>query len=528
MARVNGGHFSFLVTQPVSCWIATIIPAFRTFSYNIVSKDSSHTVHVLTLIYAREFIMNRVLWTRWLLFCALTVLAPARPVHAFQTGEDGDAPASVTFNKNVAPILQAHCQTCHHPGAIAPFSLITYDDAYARKDAIVYQTQNRTMPPWHVNSQRNDFKDDPSLSDAELATLRLWVESGAPEGDSQDLPAALTFSDGWSFGEPDLVLTMNEPMTPDFSRGDVYRCFVFPTNLSEDRFVSTVEVRPGSQAMVHHVLLFIDTSGKSDELDRADPGPGYNCFGGPGFSFLWALGGWAPGSRARPLPEGVGMYLPKKSNIVMQVHYSARSGKTEPDQSSIGLRFSTTPVQKRLLSLPVINNRFRIPAGESDYKVTASVPFLPFDVHLLGITPHMHLLGKKMTVKATALGGEEIWLVDVPNWDFHWQGTYTYKEQIALKAPSRFDLAAYYDNSDGNPDNPNSPPLDVGWGENTTDEMCIAFVHFTLDLENLTGDKAKAATTLDTFPPFWQVDLTPAASPGRPDHEGKKKQRQKN
>lgn len=394
---------------------------------------------------------------------------------------------SITFNKEIVRILQDNCQKCHHEGDIAPFPLMSYQDAFTHRVQIVTQTSSRTMPPWHVRSTCAAYEDDPSLSDADIQTLSKWVEQGAPEGDPKDLPAPLTFSSSWKLGEPDEVMTMSQPYTPDFSRGDIYRCFVLPTGLTEDRYVSAVEISPGSRAMVHHIILFVDTGNSARDLDAKEPGPGYTCFGGPGFTAAYNLGGWVPGNAPRPLPDGIGMPLPKNSTVVMQVHYSARSGVVEPDQTTLALHFSKKPVQKRLLTVPVVNTKFTIPAGSADYEVKASIPFIPFAAHLLEVTPHMHLLGQKMTVTATLPGGEQVCLVDVPDWDFHWQGTYTYKNPIAIPIGSRVDLSASYDNSSDNPANPNNPPKAVSWGENTTDEMCIAFLGYTVDAENLTG-----------------------------------------
>lgn len=406
---------------------------------------------------------------------------PPRPVI-------GDVP--VTFNNQVARILQARCQTCHRSGGIAPFPLVTYQDAFANRVNIVHQTSTRHMPPWHVDSSCAPYEDDPSLSEEEIRTLSSWASSGAPEGDPRDLPPPKVFPEGWELGTPDVVLTMPEPMTPDFSGGDVYRCFVLPTDLAEDRFVSAVEVAPGVREMVHHVILFIDTTGESRQLDEREPGPGYTCFGGPGFevsAVAPGLGGWVPGNRPRALPDGIGMSLPRGSNVVMQVHYSERSGVREPDSTSVALHFAESAVRRRLLFLPVINDTFTIPAGAADHEVRAAIPFLPFAAQAWNVTPHMHLLGRSMKVTATLPDGRQVCLVDVPHWHFHWQATYTYEAPIALPFGTRIDLTARYDNSSANPENPNDPPRDVRWGENTTDEMCIAFLGITLDAENLAG-----------------------------------------
>ena len=414
-----------------------------------------------------------------------------RPPPRVVAPRPGIGETAVTFSNQVVRILQDRCQTCHRTGGIAPFSLTSYGDAYENRDKIVEQTSQRLMPPWHVDSSCAAYEDDPSLTVAQIDTFARWVAAGAPQGDPRDLPPARTFPDGWELGTPDHVLTMPEAMTPDFTNGDVYRCFVLPTSFGEDRYVSAVEVSPGVREMVHHVILFVDANGAAPALDARDAGPGYSCFGGPGFEVSLAssgLGGWVPGNRPRRLPDGVGMPLPRGANVVMQVHYSSKSGVRRPDSSSVGLYFTSGTVRKRLLFLPVINQSFTIPAGAADHEVRADIPFLPFPVHVVNVTPHMHLLGRKMKVTATLPDGRQVCVVDVPDWDFHWQGTYTYRTALALPFGSRLDLTARYDNSAGNPENPNQPPKDVGWGENTTDEMCIAFLGVTLDEENLAGN----------------------------------------
>lgn len=387
-----------------------------------------------------------------------------------------------TYSNQVARILQTRCQSCHHDGDIAPFSLTTYADAFEHRDKIREMVETRQMPPWHVDTSCARFQDDPSLTGAEIATIGRWIDTGATEGDPRMAPAPLSFSSAWSLGEPDLTLTMGQAFTPDFSHGDVYRCFVLPTGQTEDRFVSAVEVRPGNRAVVHHSLLFVDGAGVSPMLDAAEAGAGYTCFGGPGFTPTGALGGWAPGNRPAFLPAGVGIALPANARVVMQIHYHEVEGAAAPDITSVGLHFARGPIAKHLYTIPVINQSFRIPAGASDYPVSASIPFVPVDVHLLGVTPHMHLLGKTMELTATGPGGPQC-LLQVPDWDFHWQATYRYAEPIAIRAGSRIALRATYDNSALNPENPNSPPKEVGWGESTTDEMCIAFLSLTLDAE---------------------------------------------
>jgi mono/diheme cytochrome c family protein len=457
---------------------------------------------------------------------AVVLLAQAEPVGTGVARTPRTLPArdplgatGVTFNKEIARLFQASCQKCHRDGGIGPYALVTYADAYAHKNEILVSTTQRKMPPWHVSSSCTAFEDDPSLSAADIDTITKWVQSGAPEGDPKDLPPPVTFPSDWSLGTPDLVLSMPEAFKPNFNTGDVYRCFVLPANQTEDRFARAVEIQPGARRMVHHVILYLDTSGQAKKLDDADPGPGYSCFGGPGFNvnaLAPTLGGWAPGNQPRFLPDGLGLSLPKGASVVMQVHYSAHNGIGASDQSSLGIYFTKAPVQKRVLIAPVINQTFVIPPGASNYEVTASIPFLPFDAHMIGVTPHMHLLGRTMNVTATTPDGKSVCLASVPDWDFNWQNTYTYKTAVAAPLGTGLSLSARYDNSENNLKNPNSPPKAVGWGENTTDEMCIGFVSFTLDAENLAARTVspERAAEIAAAEPFLQ-DLWSRLDPSR-------------
>jgi mono/diheme cytochrome c family protein len=414
--------------------------------------------------------------------------------------------ARVTFHEQLERVLQKNCQTCHHAGGIAPFSLETYQDAYEHRVQMQIVTSERRMPPWKPDPACGAaFNGDPRLSDADIALFRNWLQRGAPEGDPARAPKALTFDDGWKLGTPDLQLGMSQPFQPDFTGGDVYRCFRLPTGLEEQRYLSGIEVAPGNRAMVHHVLLFADTTGASAALDGRDGQPGYPCFGGPGFDAVSPLGAWVPGYRPALLPDGIGIDLPMGSTLVMQVHYSARTGGVAPDRTQVALHFSRAPVQKRLLTLPLVNQTFRLPAGQADIPVTASFSAVPYDITLRAIAPHMHLLGRTMSVSVTPPGGRKICLVNIPDWDFRWQGFYGYANPLGIGALSRLDLLSTYDNSEANANNPNRPPKDVRWGENTTDEMCLCYLSFTLDAENLTGAADLPPTSLETFEPFWEL-----------------------
>jgi peroxiredoxin len=390
------------------------------------------------------------------------------------------ATAKVTYHRDVAPILQERCQSCHRPGQVAPFSLLSYADAKSWATEIKEFATTRQMPPWKAEPGHGEFRDVRRMSDAEIATLATWADSGAPEGDPKTGPVAKNWGDGWSLGKPDLVLTMPVDYNVAASGKDDFHCFVLPTGLTEDKDVVAVEVRPGNPRVLHHVLNFIDTNGRGRALDEKDPGPGYDSGpGGVGFLPSGAVGGWAPGNMPRFLPEGMGRALPKNSDLVIQVHYH-KTGKPEVDRTSIGLYFAKAPVKQRVQTLPLTNFRINIPAGEAHHELTQSVT-LPFASTAIAITPHMHLLGREMKVTATLPDGKVVPMIFIKDWDYRWQDTYVYKEPITLPKGTKLDLTAYFDNSSANPLNPNNPPKRVTFGEQTTDEMCFAFIEYVTE-----------------------------------------------
>ncbi|HUP49823.1 MAG TPA: ascorbate-dependent monooxygenase [Thermoanaerobaculia bacterium] len=397
------------------------------------------------------------------------------------------APAPVpTFSNEVVRIFQSHCQSCHRRGDIAPFSLTTYREAAPWAQAIKFMTATRRMPPWKPAAGCGEFAGERVLTQQEIETIGRWVDAGAPEGDRSHLPAPLDFGGGWTLGEPDLVLSYPQAYVPPAS-DDIYRCFPIPTNITEERWVSGIDVHPGDRGRVHHVIAFIDTTGDSATLDAADPEPGYTCFGGPGFELSAdaTLGGWAPGYRAFKLPEDVGLRLPANSRVVLQVHYASHHGQPQADRTELGVYFAARQPRQLLRVIPVANTTFEIPAEHANYRVGAGIPLIPFPIHLWVIAPHMHLLGRSMLVQTTNVAGETRCLVNIEDWDFNWQAMYRYREPIPIPAFSNITLTAYYDNSSGNHRNPNNPPQPVRWGEATTDEMCIAFLGVTIDGEDL-------------------------------------------
>ena len=417
------------------------------------------------------------MWKRLLLVAASAVLLLSPTAPALE---------SPTFNDDVVRILQARCQACHRPGEHAPFPLLSYRDAYARRDDIKDAVQGRLMPPWKPVPGFGDFLEPRRLSDSELSTLLRWIDAGAPEGDSARLPAPLAFPEGWRLGPPEYVLEMPEPYTVPARASDVYRCFVIPTNFPEDRWVTKVEYAPGDRKLVHHILSYIDTTSAAEALDRGDPGPGYTCFGGPGFAPAGGLGGWAPGIQPRVMPDGVGMLLPKGAKVVVQMHYNNGSTENRTDRTRLGLHFAKSPIDKRQRSVAIVNRVFTIPAGERRYEVTASWTVPPGrDLHANTIAPHMHLLGREMKVTAAYPDGTVRPLIYIDDWDFNWQGNYTFAQPVPLPSGTRIDMVAIFDNSVESRRQPSRPPRAVSWGEGTTDEMAIVFIGITADQEHV-------------------------------------------
>lgn len=406
--------------------------------------------------------------------------AYAEPVGCLFEGDPAaKITAKVNYTRDIAPILQAHCMNCHRPGEVAPFSLTNYDDARKRARQIARVANSRIMPPWKPETGFGHFLDERRLTPREIELLSAWAEAGAPQGNTVDLPAPPQFVDGWQLGEPDLVLKMPEPFEIHAEGRDIIRQFVIPIPITEDKLVAVAEFRPGNRRVVHHAIFYLDSTGAARLKDATDPGPGYATFGGPGIIPTGGLGGWSPGATPRFLPDNMGRQLKKGSDLVLQIHYHP-SGKVEQDQSTVGVYFVKKPSTKIVGGIMVLDRGVDIPAGEKRHGMTGSYS-LPMDLTIVGITPHMHLLGREMKVTATLPDGRIEPLVWIKDWNFNWQDQYMYAEPFVLPKGTRLDVAAYYDNSSDNPSNPSSPPQRVTWGEQTTDEMFICFFTVTMN-----------------------------------------------
>jgi tetratricopeptide (TPR) repeat protein len=394
---------------------------------------------------------------------AFTVLAVsvAAPVAA------ADDPA-ITFNEHIAPIIFQHCTPCHRPGEVAPFSLLTYDDARGRARLIADATEQRFMPPWMPEADEGEFDGDRSLSEADIKAIRQWVDGGAVEGESGVRPATPTFAAGWQFGRPDLVLTMADAFVMPSSGPDVFRNFVLSVPIKSRRYVRAVEFRPGGTRAIHHARMLVDETRESRWRDARDEAVGFGGMDAPGAHFPDGhFLGWAAGKS--PSATSLPWAIEAGSDLVVQVHLKP-TGRPESVQISIGLYFSNKPPDASPIVVRLGTRTFDIPAGAENHVVSDSY-VLPVDVDVLRIYPHAHYLGKRMMVTARTRGGRVERLLSIPRWDFNWQDDYEYARPVSLARGTTISMYYVYDNSPANPHNPHVPPAPVHFGPEATDEM---------------------------------------------------------
>ncbi len=409
------------------------------------------------------------------------------------------ASAQPTYSREVSRIIQQKCQMCHRPNDIAPFALMTYDDAAAQGRAIQAAISQRIMPPWKPVPGSGQFQHDLSLTDDQRQTMLDWIDAGMPQGDPGDLPAPVVYPADWRLGTPDQVLSMPVAYVP-VPRADVpdrYRCFILPNVVDQDRWVRAVDIVPGVRQMVHHVLLYLtddpDQIAQAQQFETEDSDPGYDCWGGPritpgaGPGLLkiagGVLGGWVPGAAVNELTPDTGILVPKGATVIMQVHYNlAAVDSPVPDQTRVGLYFQPAAPAKRLLTLPLLNDTFVLQPGVMDQSVEADFPldlgafgvpipdFLVPKFAAVAIAPHMHQLGHKIGAEMQQPDGTTVPLIQIDDWDFHWQGFYNYVEPVPIPYRSKLKATCVFDNTTDH---------EVRWGESTEDEMCLVYIGFT-------------------------------------------------
>ena len=396
----------------------------------------------------------------------LTIILPLAAIPLF-----GANPPAVTFNKEIAPIIYNNCSSCHRPGEAAPFTLLSYQDVAKRGKLIASVTKSQYMPPWKAEKTAFAFQDERRLKAEEIALIDQWVKAGMPEGKASEATPSPKFASGWKLGEPDMVIEVPVAYKVPADGADIYRNIALPLGLTEDKWLTAIDMKPTARPVVHHVLYFADPTGKSHQRqDGEQPGfsgiiPGPTAIG---------VGGWAVGAQPHMQPEGLALKVAKGSDFIIQYHFHP-SGKQETEKAVLGLYFAKEAPKRTIsnIQLPPTFGLFSgmdIPAGEKDYVIRDSFT-LPVDFDAVSIGAHAHYIATKMKITATLPNGEMLTLLSIKDWDFSWQDRYYFDHFVTLPKGTKLDAEVHWDNSPDNPRNPSNPPIRVQWGEESKDEM---------------------------------------------------------
>ncbi len=386
----------------------------------------------------------------------------------------------VFWAEHIAPIIYDNCSSCHHDGGIAPFPLMSYQDATFYSEQIHHVTEERSMPPWPADPEYRHFVGEAYLDQAEIDLIHDWILDGLPYGDESFEPDPPTFHPTGSLLEEIDYVVAIEPYTLQ-SNIDEYRWFVIENPFNEPVYISKLEVIPGLEQVVHHADLFYDLSGNSLAYDQTDPLPGFNSSTGWPTNDYY-INAWAPGGNIARYPENWGIMIPPEAEFVIEVHYGP-GGIGLIDSTKINLTFVNNPNEVRPVktnwllndSPPVmLDGPLVIPANEVVSFHQQTLP-LATDMSLITICPHMHWLGKSYRVWFESPSGDSIPLIDIPHWDFHWQKYYTFQQIQKIPAGSVIKSEGFYDNTLNNHDNPNNPPITVSRGITTNDEMFLCY-----------------------------------------------------
>lgn len=393
-------------------------------------------------------------------------------------GGESASTGDVVYYRDIKPITDAYCTSCHYDGGIGPFPLTTYDEVSAMAGAANAAIQGGRMPPWKADNNCNSYLYNTSLNDDQKALFDAWASDGAPEGDPADEGAPVPLEES-TLSRSDVTFTLEEPYTP-LEEPDDYRRFVFDWE-EGDAYVTGMQVDPDEARVVHHVIAYQLSPAELAEartLDAEEDGYGYTCYGGPGVTggANW-LGAWVPGAAGRDFPEGTGIAMEEGGGLAVQIHYNTDTAGPLPDQTSLSFKVDdAVDAPARVVKIldtgwPLGTTDMTIAAGDPDatasYTLTAPADLLVYQVGL-----HMHGLGSSASLKTTSASGDETCLMSIPDWDFHWQGSVLLEEPTLIAAGDTVSIECHWDNSEGT--------SDVGWGEGTADEMCLGTAYITL------------------------------------------------
>ncbi len=394
-------------------------------------------------------------------------------------------------------------------------ALTNYEQIAAWAPMIEYVTDIRYMPPWKPDKSYSQFVGEKGLTEDQIQLIKDWVDAGTPQGDPNLEPPLPDFPEGSQLGTPDLVIAMEEPYYIEGNNQDDYRVFVIPSGLTEDKEIAAVEFRPGNKRALHHALIAYELDGDARAKDEETPEYGYEAFGGFGVLTDGSFTGYTPGIQAVRYPLNIGKILPAGADILIQTHY-APLPTDEVDQSSLNIFFKpeTEPITRLVQQLPI--TPFNLDGGFLSFKIQPDevVQFhatrnVAEDISILNVYPHCHLLGQDWEIFAVTPQNDTINIIRITDWDFNWQGAYTFQQLKRIPAGSVIHCYTTYDNTTSNPLNPNYPPQEVTWGEKTTDEMILVGLQYVPYME---GDEelivaTKEPTLIDSpvdklYPPY--------------------------
>jgi len=415
---------------------------------------------------------------------------------------EGPAP---TFTKDVAPILAKHCQTCHRPGEAGPFSMLTYEDTKPWAGLIKHAVTQKIMPPWFADPQYGHFSNERRLSAEEIRTLVQWVNAGAQKGDPKDMPPVpANFVEGWGISKPDVIFELPRPFSIPEQGMMEYKYVIVPTGFKKDTWVQQIEVRPTDRSVVHHIIAYLREPGSNYFKDMKAgvffeaPPPKQDEKTDTSALPSDFLVGYAPGQPAEILQPGQGKLIKAGTDIVFEVHYTP-NGKATTDRTRLGLVFAKETPKERVLTMSVVNGKFKIPPGDPNYRVDGSWEALR-DVKLAGLHPHMHGRGKDFDYRLVFPDGHTEKILNVPVYNWHWQLWYNLAEPISLPKGTKIECTAHFDNSANNPENPD-PTKTVIWGQQSWDEMMVGFFNVIFDAKMPSSElypPGEAPTTAST------------------------------
>lgn len=420
------------------------------------------------------------------------------------------------WSEDIAPIFYNNCSGCHHEGGAGHADLTNYDTAAYKAAAINYYISQKKMPPWSPDITYHRYAQERVLSNQEITTIQNWINGGTALGDTNLLPPKPVYTGAAILTQtPDYTFQMPTYTVPNNNGSDVYWNFVIPINNAQEILLKGFEFIPGNSEHVHHSLIYIDTGQAIVNLDNATPGPGFGGFGGAGTNTASLIGAYVPGSQPFLFPEPFGMKIPPNAYIILGMHYPAAS-VGGIDSSKVNL-FSTNPSNFReVFYTPILNHTTSMVNGPLYIPANTQKTFqqnfqVPIDASFFGVAPHMHLIGRSMKDFGVDPNGDTIKLVNIPEWDFKWQGMYYFPKLKKIPTGTTLWSEAHYDNTSGNPNNPTSPPQNVGLGEATTDEMMITYFAWTLYQqgdENIVLDSAAIALS-NNIPYYNRVEFFP-------------------